>query len=139
MAPWAPACTLAGVFMQSLLRRAESLPAGAGTHHVHEKYLQAGAEILETNTFGANALRLQRYGLADKVFGDQPAPEAEVARKAVNQRADKQSGPRPGLRARSGPWACAWSRWAKPAWQEARTAFAEQIRGLLPRAASICC
>jgi homocysteine S-methyltransferase len=34
---------------------------------VHEEYLQAGAEIVETNTFGANALRLERYGLADRV------------------------------------------------------------------------
>jgi methionine synthase / methylenetetrahydrofolate reductase(NADPH) len=25
---------------------------------VHEEYLQAGAEIIETNTFGANAVRL---------------------------------------------------------------------------------
>ena len=31
---------------------------------VHAEYLQAGAEIIETNTFGANAFRLERYGLA---------------------------------------------------------------------------
>jgi homocysteine S-methyltransferase len=31
---------------------------------VHDEYLQAGAEIIETNTFGANAVRLQRYGFA---------------------------------------------------------------------------
>jgi homocysteine S-methyltransferase len=34
---------------------------------VHEEYLQAGAEILETNTFGANRFRLLRHGLAGKV------------------------------------------------------------------------
>ena len=34
---------------------------------VHEEYLQAGAEILETNTFGANRIRLARHGLAGKV------------------------------------------------------------------------
>src|ERR1019366_3719533 len=34
---------------------------------VHAEYLQAGAEIIETNTFGANAFRLERYGLRDKV------------------------------------------------------------------------
>lgn len=34
---------------------------------VHEQYLQAGAEVLETNTFGANRLRLEHYGLADRV------------------------------------------------------------------------
>src|ERR1700744_2319773 len=34
---------------------------------IHEEYLQAGAEIIETNTFGANLYRLRRYGLKDKV------------------------------------------------------------------------
>ena len=35
-----------------------------GSHH---EYLQAGAEVIETNTFGANSFRLERHGLADKV------------------------------------------------------------------------
>ncbi|HUA15366.1 MAG TPA: bifunctional homocysteine S-methyltransferase/methylenetetrahydrofolate reductase [Verrucomicrobiae bacterium] len=34
---------------------------------VHHDYLQAGAEIIETNTFGANSFRLARHSLADKV------------------------------------------------------------------------
>src|ERR1700752_1736578 len=34
---------------------------------VHHEYLQAGAEIIETNTFGANSFRLARHSLADKV------------------------------------------------------------------------
>jgi homocysteine S-methyltransferase len=34
---------------------------------VHAAYAAAGAELLETNTFGANALRLGAYGLAPKV------------------------------------------------------------------------
>src|SRR6202050_3036088 len=33
---------------------------------IHEEYLQAGAEILETNTFGANSFRLARHGLAGR-------------------------------------------------------------------------
>ena len=36
-------------------------------HSVHQGYLQAGAEIIETNTFGANSVRLGRHSLADKV------------------------------------------------------------------------
>src|ERR1700721_2121576 len=36
---------------------------------VHEEYLQAGAEILETNTFGANRFRLTRHGLGGKGGG----------------------------------------------------------------------
>ncbi|MGA9977933.1 MAG: bifunctional homocysteine S-methyltransferase/methylenetetrahydrofolate reductase [Candidatus Sulfotelmatobacter sp.] len=34
---------------------------------IHHEYLQAGAEIVETNTFGANSFRLARHSLADKV------------------------------------------------------------------------
>jgi methionine synthase I (cobalamin-dependent)/5,10-methylenetetrahydrofolate reductase len=34
---------------------------------VHEDYLRAGAQVLETNTFGANALRLEKYGLSGRV------------------------------------------------------------------------
>src|SRR5580698_4656064 len=34
---------------------------------VHEDYLRAGAMVLETNTFGANALRLEKHGLSDRV------------------------------------------------------------------------
>lgn len=33
----------------------------------HDEYLNAGAEIIETNTFGANAFKLEPFGLEDKV------------------------------------------------------------------------
>jgi homocysteine S-methyltransferase len=33
---------------------------------IHSEYLVAGAEIIETNTFGASKLRLRAFGLADK-------------------------------------------------------------------------
>ncbi len=35
--------------------------------HVHQAYIQAGAQIIETNTFGANRSKLAALGLADKV------------------------------------------------------------------------
>ncbi|MDX2227379.1 MAG: bifunctional homocysteine S-methyltransferase/methylenetetrahydrofolate reductase [Verrucomicrobiae bacterium] len=34
---------------------------------VHTEYLEAGAQLIETNTFGANALRLGRHGLEAEV------------------------------------------------------------------------
>ncbi len=34
---------------------------------IHHEYVRAGAEILETNTFGANRVRLAGFGLADKL------------------------------------------------------------------------
>ena len=33
---------------------------------VHRDYLDAGADIIETNTFGANRIALARHGFADK-------------------------------------------------------------------------
>jgi methionine synthase I (cobalamin-dependent)/5,10-methylenetetrahydrofolate reductase len=34
---------------------------------VHEDYVRAGANVIETNTFGANAMRLDKHGLSSKV------------------------------------------------------------------------
>jgi len=34
---------------------------------VHHDYLQAGAEIIETNTFGGNSFRLARHSMTDRV------------------------------------------------------------------------
>jgi methionine synthase / methylenetetrahydrofolate reductase (NADH) len=34
---------------------------------IHRQYILTGAEIIETNTFGANAAKLEAYGLADQV------------------------------------------------------------------------
>jgi methionine synthase I (cobalamin-dependent)/5,10-methylenetetrahydrofolate reductase len=34
---------------------------------IHEDYIRAGAQLIETNTFGANALRLEKHGLQGRV------------------------------------------------------------------------
>jgi len=34
---------------------------------IHQEYVSAGARVIETNTFGANAVRLERFGLARSV------------------------------------------------------------------------
>ena len=49
---------------------------------VHEEYLQAGAEIMETNTFGANRFGLRDMGLANKV-AEINAAGVKLARQAV--------------------------------------------------------
>jgi homocysteine S-methyltransferase len=58
---------------------------------VHEDYLQAGAEILETNTFGANRFRLARHGLAGKV-AEINAAGVRIARQAVEHLRQRQGG-----------------------------------------------
>jgi homocysteine S-methyltransferase len=49
---------------------------------VHEDYLRAGAQVIETNTFGANALRLEKYGLQSRVV-ELNAAGVKVARAAA--------------------------------------------------------
>jgi methionine synthase I (cobalamin-dependent)/5,10-methylenetetrahydrofolate reductase len=95
---------------------------------IHEEYLHSGAEIIETNTFGANALRLQRYGFADKVAEINRAG-VELARKAVNQRAEKQSE-KAWVAGAVGPLGVRLEPLGKTSLSEARAAFAEQIRAL---------
>ncbi|SMO44068.1 5-methyltetrahydrofolate--homocysteine methyltransferase [Balnearium lithotrophicum] len=34
---------------------------------IHEEYIEAGADIIETNTFGSNRIKLSHYGLEDRV------------------------------------------------------------------------
>src|SRR5204862_7309289 len=35
---------------------------------VHQEYVRAGADIVETNTFGANRVKLGSFGIADKLY-----------------------------------------------------------------------
>jgi methionine synthase I (cobalamin-dependent)/5,10-methylenetetrahydrofolate reductase len=53
---------------------------------VHRDYVQAGAEIIETNTFGANRIALARHGLAEQVK-DINRAGVELARSAAGDRA----------------------------------------------------
>ncbi|MGH9587306.1 MAG: bifunctional homocysteine S-methyltransferase/methylenetetrahydrofolate reductase [Acidobacteriaceae bacterium] len=96
---------------------------------VHEEYLQAGAELIETNTFGANAFRLLRYGCQDQVFAINKAG-AEIARKAVRQLEDKQAG-KAWVAGAIGPLGIHLEPLGKTGLDEAKAAFAEQIRGLV--------
>jgi homocysteine S-methyltransferase len=34
---------------------------------VHDSYVRAGADVIETNTFGANRFKLTNFGLSDRV------------------------------------------------------------------------
>jgi len=95
---------------------------------IHEDYLQAGAEIIETNTFGANRFRLTRHGLAAKVE-EINAAGVRLARQAVDHLKEKQAGT--GYVAGSiGPLGVRLEPLGKTGLDEARAAFAEQIRAL---------
>jgi methionine synthase / methylenetetrahydrofolate reductase(NADPH) len=95
---------------------------------VHEEYLQAGAELLETNTFGANRFRLARQGLGDKV-AELNAAGVRIARQAVERLKEKQAG-EARVGGSVGPLGVRLEPLGKTGLDEARAAFAEQIKVL---------
>src|SRR5579864_4066479 len=51
---------------------------------IHGQYLQAGADIIETNTFNSNGISMAEYGLESRV-ADLNFAGAQIARKAVDR------------------------------------------------------
>ena len=104
---------------------------------IHEEYLQSGAEVIETNTFGANSFRLLRYGLQDKVFEINKAG-AEIGRQCVVQLEEKQAG-KAWVAGAIGPLGIHLEPLGKTSLDEARAAFAEQVRGLKAGGVDLLC
>jgi methionine synthase / methylenetetrahydrofolate reductase(NADPH) len=102
---------------------------------IHEEYLQAGAEIIETNTFGANSFRLRRYGLQDKIAEINTAG-VHIARAAVAQLEEKQAG-KAWVAGSIGPLGVRLEPLGKTGLDEARAAFAEQVSGLVAGGADL--
>ena len=95
---------------------------------IHEEYLQAGAEILESNTFGANRFRLGRHGLANHV-NEINAAGVRIARQAAERLKEKQAG-EAWVAGAVGPLGVRLEPLGKTGLDEARAAFAEQIAAL---------
>ena len=57
---------------------------------IHHTYLLSGSDIIETNTFGANAFSLEEYGLVEYVY-DMNLAAAEIARAAVELVEEEES------------------------------------------------
>lgn len=49
---------------------------------IHQQYIDAGSRVIRTNTFGANAVRLARFGLEERV-GEINRAAAKIAAKAA--------------------------------------------------------
>ena len=95
---------------------------------IHEEYLLAGAELIETNTFGANRFRMQRFGLEHQVEAINRAG-VRLAREAVAQRKDKHAADA-WVAGSIGPLGIKMEPLGKVAREEAREAYSEQIRAL---------
>src|SRR5579864_2631439 len=90
---------------------------------IHHDYLQAGAEIIETNTFGANAFRLGRHSIADKV--------AEINRAGARLAREAAKSFDVWVAGSVGPLGTRIEPLGKTSFDEARDAFRVQIQTLV--------
>jgi methionine synthase / methylenetetrahydrofolate reductase (NADH) len=88
---------------------------------VHQDYVRAGADVLETNTFGANRVKLRSFGLGDKVR-EINAEAARLARKAARDQIYVAGA--------IGPLGVRIEPWGKMGTDEAEAFFREQAEAL---------
>ena len=89
---------------------------------VHEEYIRAGAEIIETNTYGATRHKLQQYSLENQLREINIAA-AQIARKAAGERAFVAGA--------IGPLGLRIEPYGPTSFDEAKEMFAEQASALL--------
>lgn len=100
---------------------------------VHRAYIDAGADIIETNTFDANRFKLGKHGLGEKV-GEVNSAAVSVARRVID------SSFKPIILAGSvGPLAVTLAPLGRVTHREAKAAFMEQINALVnpPKTAGV--
>ncbi|MBV8810753.1 MAG: bifunctional homocysteine S-methyltransferase/methylenetetrahydrofolate reductase [Acidobacteriaceae bacterium] len=89
---------------------------------IHQEYVRAGAELLETNTFGSNRLRLASFGFAEKLRAINEAG-VRLAREAAGERAFVAGA--------IGPLGTQIEPLGPMSFAEARTVFREQAEALV--------
>ena len=89
---------------------------------VHEEYVKSGAQVITTNSYGANRIRLQRFGLEEKCH-EINAAAARLAREAAGEAV--------WVAGSVGPSGAEGARIMGPDASEVRIAFAEQIGALV--------
>jgi homocysteine S-methyltransferase len=88
---------------------------------IHQDYVRAGADVLETNTFGANRIKLRSFGLGDKVR-DINVEGARITRRAARDQAYVAGA--------IGPLGVRIEPWGKMGTDEAGAYFREQADAL---------
>ena len=99
-----------------------NLSQPALVREVHEAYVKAGAEILETNTFGANPVKLSSHGLEE---------QTELINRSAVALARQAAGDRALVVGAIGPLGIRLEPWGPTARGEAIAFFSRQARGLL--------
>jgi methionine synthase I (cobalamin-dependent)/5,10-methylenetetrahydrofolate reductase len=105
-----------------------NLSAPALVREVHEEYVKAGAEIIESNTFGANRLRLAGFGYAEKLAQINQAG-VRLAREAARGQAFVAGA--------IGPLGVRIEPLGPTSYAEARSAFREQAEALVEAGADL--
>jgi len=98
---------------------------------IHRQYVKAGAEVLETNSFGANRVKLAQYGLESQVHAINRAAAA-IAREV----ADESSHP-VLVAGAIGPLGVRLEPYGPTSEEEARSVFREQTLPLLTLTSSV--
>jgi methionine synthase / methylenetetrahydrofolate reductase (NADH) len=88
---------------------------------VHQEYVRAGADIIETNTFGANRIKLGTFGIAERLHAINEQG-AKIARHAAREQAYVAGA--------IGPLGIRIEPWGKTGVDEAREYFREQAQAL---------
>jgi methionine synthase I (cobalamin-dependent)/5,10-methylenetetrahydrofolate reductase len=88
---------------------------------VHREYINAGSQIIQTNTFGANRFKLTQHGLENKLIEINTAG-IDLARKAI-----KASGKEILIAGDVGPLGVRLAPFGRVQLEQARTVFIEQI------------
>ncbi len=91
---------------------------------IHLDYIRAGAEVIETNTFGANRVRLATHGLEERVA------ELNEAGVRIAQEARQLTGQRIWVAGSVGPLGRPLAPLGAVTTAQARQAFAEQVSAL---------
>jgi homocysteine S-methyltransferase len=90
---------------------------------VHQEYVRAGAEIIETNTYGASRPRLSTFGFGEQVEAINRAG-VRLAREAASERSDVF------VAGAAGPLGLYLEPLGPTSFAEARAAFREQVQAL---------
>ena len=98
---------------------------------IHQSYIEAGADIIETNTYGANRFKLEPFGLADKV--------RQINHRGMKlaREAREIAGTNTLIAGAVGPLGVLLQPYGPLTEQAAHEAFAEQIGTLLEQGADL--
>lgn len=99
-----------------------NLSAPGLVKEIHQEYVKAGAEVLETNTFGGNRVRLGAFGFAEKLRAINEAG-VRLARESAGEKAFVAGA--------IGPLGIAIEPLGPTSFDEARTIFREQANALM--------